>query len=82
MLMLKNGGSKMFYKITFEVDTGVNYEEDVALVFAHGFDEAKEKLNKFINAIDSETCIHEFTKVELFEGEIFTGRHGCAKWVR
>jgi len=67
----------MFYKITFEVDTGVSYEEDVALVFAHGFDEAKEKLNKFINAIDSETCIHEFIKVEPFEGDIFTGRHGC-----
>jgi hypothetical protein len=75
--MLKNGGSKMFYKITFEVDTGVNYEEDVALVFARNVDEAKEKLNKFINAIDSETCIHEFINVEFFEGSIFTGRHGC-----
>ena len=80
--MLKNGGSKMFYKITFEVDTGVNYEEDVALVFARNVDEAKEKLNKFINAIDSETCIHEFTNVEFFEGSIFTGRHGCNGYLR
>jgi hypothetical protein len=74
---LYNGGSKMLYKITFEVDTGVNYEEDVALVFARNVDEAKEKLNEFINAIDSETCIREFINVEFFEGSIFTGCHGC-----
>ncbi len=67
----------MFYKIKFEVDDGVSFTDTAALVHATGRDNAKEKLSKFINAINSETCISKFYSVEPFEGEIFTEHYGC-----
>lgn len=66
----------MFYKIDFEVDNGASYERDVAVVGAWSFDEAKDKLNKFINKIDSETCISRIFSISIFDGDVFTGRHG------
>lgn len=64
------------YRIEFEVDNGASYEKDVALVVASSFDEAKNNLNKFINAIDSETCISKIFSISPFNGEVFTGKHG------
>ena len=66
----------MLYRIEFEVDNGAWRECDVALIQAHGFDEATEKLNNFINALDNESYVSNVFKVKPFEGEIFTGRHG------
>ena len=65
----------MFFKIDFEVDNEASYERDVAVVDALGFDEAKDKLNKFINNIDSETCVSRIFSISVFDGDVFTGRH-------
>lgn len=66
----------MFFKIDFEVDNGASYEKDIAIVEARSFDEAKDKLNKFINKIDSETCVSRTFSITVFDGDVFTGRHG------
>lgn len=67
----------MLYKIAFEVDDGYSYTRDVALVVADNPDEAKEKLRYLINSIDNETCISEVFNMDVFDGSVFTGRHGC-----
>lgn len=64
------------YRIEFEVDNGVSYDKDVAIVMAHNTEEANEKLRKLINSIDSETCISKIYKTVVFDGDVFTGRHG------
>jgi hypothetical protein len=66
----------MLFKIDFEVDNGASYQKDTAIVDACSFDDAKEKLNKFMNKIDSETCISQIFSISLFTGDIFTGQHG------
>lgn len=66
----------MFFKIDFEVDNGASYEKDSAIVDAGSFDEAKEALRKYINSIDSETCISQIFNITVFTGSVFTGRHG------
>lgn len=65
-----------FYRIEFEVDNGVSYDKDVALVFASTPEEANEKLRRLINSIDSETCVSKIFKTVIFGGEVFTGQHG------
>jgi hypothetical protein len=67
---------KVLYRIEFEVDNGVSYDKDQALVLAHNAEEANDKLRSLINSIDSETCVSEIYKTELFAGNVFTGRHG------
>ena len=66
----------MFFKIDFEVDNGTSYEKDSAVVGARNFDEAKENLHKYINSIDSETCVSQIFNITVFTGSVFTGRHG------
>lgn len=64
------------YRIEFEVDNGVAYDKDVALVFASSPDEANGKLRRMIGSIDSETCVSKIFKTSVFHGDIFTGQHG------
>jgi hypothetical protein len=64
------------YKIEFDVDNGCSYTHDTALVIANSFEDAKEKLKKLINSIDSETYVSKIYKVDSFSGEVFTGKHG------
>lgn len=64
------------YKIEFEVDNGVSYNKDVALVMANNAEEANEKLRGMIGFIDSETCVSKIYKTTTFCGEVFTGNHG------
>lgn len=64
------------YRIEFEVDNGVSYDKDVALVIASTPEEANEKLRRLINSIDSETCISKIFKTVVFCGDVFTGQHG------
>lgn len=66
----------LLYRIEFEVDNGVSYDKDVAIVLAHNADEANEKLRQLINSIDSETCVSKIFKTTIFSGEVFTGSHG------
>lgn len=67
----------MLYKIEFEIDTGgVFYDKDVAIVAAHSVEEANEKLRKLINSINSETCISKIYNTVVFDGDVFTCRHG------
>ena len=63
-------------KIDFEVDNGASCTKDTAIVTAINFDDAKDKLNNYINAIDSETCISQIFNISTFTGTIFTGKHG------
>lgn len=65
------------YTVAFEVDNGVSYENDTALIIANDAWEAEVKLREYINSIDSETCVSKIYNVRAFEGEVFTGRHGC-----
>lgn len=67
----------LLYKIQFEVDNGFYYDKDVALVMAHDKEEAIEKLRQMINAINSETCVSMIFDVSVFDGDVFTGNHGC-----
>ena len=64
------------YRIEFEVDNGVYYVRDAAIVMARSEEEAHEKLRKLINSIDSETCVSRIYKTVIFEGDVFTGNHG------
>lgn len=64
------------YEIDFEVDNGVSYDKDSAIVLANSEEEAVEMLRGMINGIDSETCISKIFKVHVFTGNIFTGKHG------
>ena len=64
------------YRIEFEVDNGVSYDKDVAIVMAYNAEEANEKLRSLINSIDSETCVSKIYKTVIFGGDIFTGNHG------
>ena len=66
----------LLYRIEFEVDNGFSYVRDFALVMAHSAEEANEKLKRFINSIDSETCVSAIFKTTGFDGDVFTGRHG------
>lgn len=66
----------MLYRFKFEVDDGVSYRIDNAIVEAQDPDEAEEKLKKFINCRDSETCVSEIFDVSPYKGDIFTGQHG------
>ena len=68
----------MLYIIKFEVDTGVCYRTDTAVVQAREPFEAHSKLKRYINSLDSETCISRVYSIEPFDGEIFTGQHGMA----
>ena len=65
------------YTVAFEVDNGVSYENDTALIIANDAREAEVNLREHINSIDSETCVSKIYNVRAFEGEVFTGRHGC-----
>ena len=67
----------MLYKIEFEVDNGVSYTRDMALVDAFCVGEAEVLLRKYINSLDSETCIYKIFSIKPFEGKVFTGKHGC-----
>ena len=64
------------YKIELEVDTGIFYDHDFAIVVANNEEEANEKLRQYINSINSETCVSKIYKTEIFNGEVFTGNHG------
>lgn len=64
------------YKIEFEVDNGVSYNKDLALVMANSAEEANEKLRRMIRSIDSETWVSKIYKTITFYGEVFTGNHG------
>ena len=64
------------YRIEFEVDNGVSYDKDNALVMAYNAEEAVEKLKGLINSIDSETCVSQIFKTSIFIGDVFTGNHG------
>ena len=64
------------YRIEFEVDNGVSYDKDVAIVMAYNAEEANEKLRRLINSIDSETCVSKIYKTVIFGGDVFTGNHG------
>lgn len=66
----------LLFRIEFEVDNGVSYDKDVAIVLAHNKEEAHEKLQRLINSIDSETCVSKIFKTTIFSGEVFTGNHG------
>jgi len=66
----------MLFKIDFEVDNGAAYTRDVALVMANDSEEAVRKLRQLINSINSETCVSEIFKINVFNGSVFTGRHG------
>ena len=66
----------LLYRIEFEVDDGASYNKDVALVMAHDTEEAVEKLKSLINSINSETCVSEIYKAVIFDGDVFTGKHG------
>lgn len=66
----------LLYRIEFEVDNGVAYDKDVAIVTAHNAEEANEKLRSLINSIDSETCVSKIYKTVIFVGSVFTGNHG------
>lgn len=69
----------MLYSIAFEVDNGTAYINDTAIVSANDVQEAERKLRLFINGIDSETCLSRIYNVRQFEGDIWTGKHGCRK---
>ena len=64
------------YKIELEVDTGMFYDHDFAIVIANNEAEATAKLRSYINSINSETCVSKIYKIESFNGEVFTGNHG------
>jgi hypothetical protein len=66
----------LLYRIEFEVDNGVAYDKDVAIVMAHNAEEANEKLRSLINSIDSETCVSKIYNTVIFGGSVFTGNHG------
>lgn len=66
----------ILYKIEFEVDNGVSYKKDVALVSATNPDEANQKLRWYISSLDSETCVSKIYHTHSFSGEVFTGQHG------
>lgn len=66
----------LLYRIEFEVDNGVSYDKDAAIVIAHNAEEANEKLRSLINSIDSETCVSKIYKTTIFGGDVFTGNHG------
>lgn len=68
-----------WYKIDYEVDDGVSYTKDTALVMASNPDDANEKLRNFISAIDSETCVSKIYSTIAFFGDVFTSQHGCNK---
>lgn len=66
----------LLYRIEFEVDNGVSYDKDVAIVIVHNAEEANKKLRSLINSIDSETCVSKIYKTTIFDGDVFTGNHG------
>ena len=66
----------MLYKIKFEVENGISYTNDVALVNAANPDEANQKLRWYISSLDSETCVSKIYQTHSFSGEVFTGQHG------
>lgn len=66
----------MLFKIDFEVDNGVSYDRDSAIVVADSAAAANEKLRHMIGSIDSETCVSKIFNTSVFNGTIFTGRHG------
>ena len=66
----------MLHMIEFEVDNGVSYTRDVALVDAFCVGEAEVFLRKYINSLDSESCIYNILSIKSFEGKVFTGKHG------
>lgn len=66
----------LLYRIEFEVDNGASYDKDVAIVMARSAEEANEKLKRLIGSIDSETCVSKIFKTVIFDGTVFTGRHG------
>ncbi len=66
----------MLFKIDFEVDNGVWYRKDSAIVIAENETQAIEKLIRLINSIDSETCVSRIFNTNVFSGEVFTGEHG------
>lgn len=66
----------MLFKINFEVDNGVEYQKDSAIVIAENETQAIEKLIRLINSIDSETCVSKIFNTNIFSGEVFTGQHG------
>lgn len=69
----------MLYTISFEVDNGTSFTDDVACISASGYSDAVRKLNLFINSLDSETCVSKIYSVDPFEGDVFTGKHGRNK---
>lgn len=69
----------MVYIISFEVDNGTSFTDDVACILADGYNDAIRKLRLFINSLDSETCVSKIYSVDLFSGDVFTGKHGRNK---
>lgn len=69
----------MLYVISFEVDNGTSFTDDVACISASGYSDAIRKLNLYINSLDSETCVSKIYSVDPFEGDVFTGKHGRNK---
>ena len=66
----------MLFKIDFEVDNGIWYRKDSAIVIAENETQAIKKLTSLINSIDSETCVSRIFNTNVFSGEVFTGEHG------
>jgi hypothetical protein len=66
----------MLFKIDFEVDDGASYTKDSTIVIADSAAVADEKLRHMIGSIDSETCVSRIFSTSVFNGTIFTGKHG------
>lgn len=64
------------FKIDFEVDDGASYTKDSAIVEAIDEKEAVDKLRNLINSLGYDTCVSKIFNISLFQGTVFTGRHG------
>jgi len=66
----------LLYKINFEVDDGASYTKDTAIVEALDEEDAVDKLRNLINSLGYDTCISKVYNITVFNGTVFTGRHG------
>lgn len=65
-----------FFKIEYEVDTGVDYIEDVAFVKSTSAALARQILKNHINQLSSEHAISKFMSVCEEDASIMTGKFG------
>ena len=65
-----------WYKIDFEVDDGASYTKDSAIVEAIDKDDAIAKLRNLVNSLGYDTCVSKIYYITVFQGTVFTGRHG------